>query len=91
MASHLPYTLCVSLEKRALYRHKEDITVTTFKTIPSQPGQYRFKPHALLPWLSVQLVKESVMAQQNMQIRCAGLTFRANGVFHSGVWQGPLK
>ncbi|QGX40145.1 hypothetical protein [Permianibacter aggregans] len=60
------------------------------KTIPSQPGTYRFKPHSLLPWLSVRVVKESVLAPDTLRVRCAGMTFSATRMFANGEWQGPL-
>ena len=77
-------------ETKAAVRHTEDIHVTLLKNFPSQPGQYRFKPHNLLPWMQVQVVKQSVLAPDTFRVRCAGLTFNPSGVFASGVWQGPL-
>ena len=64
--------------------------VTMLKNFPSQPGQYRFKPHNLLPWMQVQVVKQSVLSPDTYRVRCAGLTFNPSGVFANGVWQGPL-
>lgn len=59
-------------------------------SIPQQPGHYRFRKHALLPWLMVDVFKESAERPNALRVRCAGLTFPVSAWFERGLWEGPL-
>lgn len=59
-------------------------------SVPQQPGHYRFRKHALMPWLSVDVVKDSAERPDTLRLRCAGLTFAVGSWFDKGMWEGPL-
>jgi len=69
----------------------EDGYVTTQRSFPCQPGLYRYKPIALLPWMPVQVIKESVREPDTLRVRCAGLTLPVSSLFAHGYWQGPIE
>ena len=60
------------------------------KGMPNEPGMYRFKPYSMLPWTSVQVIKESVLSPSTLRVRCAGLTLSAS-LFQNGYWEGPIN
>lgn len=60
------------------------------KGMPNEPGMYRFRPYAILPWTRVQVIKDSVFSPNKLRVRCAGLTLSAS-LFQNGYWDGPLN
>lgn len=65
-------------------------TRVSLRSVPQQPGHYRFRKHALLPWLAVDVFKDSAERPDTLNLRCAGLTFPVSAWFANGVWEGPL-
>lgn len=65
-------------------------TPVALHSIPQQPGHYRFRKYALMPWLSVDVFKDSAEHPNALRLRCAGLTFAVGPWFDNGMWEGPL-
>lgn len=59
-------------------------------SIPQLPGHYRFRKYSLLPWLTVDVFKESAERPDALRLRLAGLTFQVSPWFENGRWEGPI-
>ncbi|MCW9017040.1 MAG: hypothetical protein OQJ89_08760 [Kangiellaceae bacterium] len=51
------------------------------------PGTYRYRPSQFLPWLNVQVFKESASDNDKLCIRFAGVALDAEKFIRRGQWK----
>ena len=56
-----------------------------FQTRVMRPGQYRFRPSQMWPWMNVNVFRESAVNQDKLCVRLAGLELAADRL--KGQWK----